>query len=170
LFLRNCYLNFYILEYNPTTGALIRTFVDAAGTDLQRPFRFVFGPDGNLYATSYYNSRIIEFNGTTGAYIRDFVTAGSGGLQGPSDLAFGPDGNLYVVDRLGNDILRYNGQTGAFMDVFVPEGSGGMYAPEEMVFFTPTPAPSTLVMSSILLGMFGVVWSYKRLKRAAMAA
>jgi hypothetical protein len=29
---------------------------------------------------------------------------------------------------------------------------------------TATPAPSTLVMSSILFGMFGAVWSYKRLK------
>ena len=29
---------------------------------------------------------------------------------------------------------------------------------------TATPAPSTLVTSSILLGLFGVVWLYKRLK------
>jgi len=31
--------------------------------------------------------------------------------------------------------------------------------------FSPTPLPSTLVMSSILFGMFGMVWSYKRLRR-----
>ena len=32
------------------------------------------------------------------------------------------------------------------------------------------PEPSTLVLSSILFGMFGVVWSYKRLKRTTAAA
>jgi hypothetical protein len=31
------------------------------------------------------------------------------------------------------------------------------------------PVPSTLVMSSILLGMFGMVWSYRRLKPNATA-
>ena len=35
---------------------------------------------------------------------------------------------------------------------------------------TATPAPSTLVMSSILLGMFGAVWSLKRLKLITAAA
>lgn len=32
------------------------------------------------------------------------------------------------------------------------------------------PAPSSFVMSSIMLGMFGVMWTYRRLKRSAMAA
>jgi len=35
---------------------------------------------------------------------------------------------------------------------------------------TNTPVPSTLVMSSILIGMFGAVWSHKRLKRGMVAA
>ena len=35
---------------------------------------------------------------------------------------------------------------------------------------TATPVPSTLVMSSILFGIFGVVWSYKRLRVAATSA
>jgi hypothetical protein len=39
-----------------------------------------------------------------------------------------------------------------------------------MVTAAATPAPSTLVMSSILFGMFGVVWSYKRFKQTAVAA
>jgi hypothetical protein len=34
----------------------------------------------------------------------------------------------------------------------------------------PVPVPSTVVMSSILFGMFGVVWSYKRLKQTTTAA
>ena len=35
----------------------------------------------------------------------------------------------------------------------------------DATFTIATPAPSTLVMSAILFGMFGVVWSYKRMKR-----
>ena len=35
---------------------------------------------------------------------------------------------------------------------------------------TATPVPSTLVMSLILFGLFGVVWSYKRLKVGAATA
>ena len=35
---------------------------------------------------------------------------------------------------------------------------------------TTTPAPSTLAMLSILFGMFGAVWSYKRLKQTEVAA
>jgi hypothetical protein len=37
---------------------------------------------------------------------------------------------------------------------------------------TPTkiPVPSTLTMLSIMFGMFGMVWSYKRLKHNAIAA
>jgi hypothetical protein len=34
----------------------------------------------------------------------------------------------------------------------------------------PTPVPSTLVMSSILFGMFGVVWTYKKLRQSVLAA
>lgn len=56
-------------------------------------------------------------------------------------------------------------------------GTGSLTSVQEIQNFTftsanpaPTPAPSTLIMSSILFAMFGVVRSYKRLKQTATAA
>ena len=44
------------------------------------------------------------------------------------------------------------------------------HATADPISASATPVPSTLVMSSILFGMFGVAWSYKRMKRSALAA
>jgi sugar lactone lactonase YvrE len=91
----------------------------------------IFGPDGNLYATSGGlnappdSSSVLRFDGKTGQFIDAFVPPGSGGLTGPRALVFGPDGNLYV-NSYGpgpGTVLRYDGTTGTFLDVFVPAGS-----------------------------------------------
>ena len=127
----------------------------------------MFGPDGNLYVTSFGTNQVLRYNGTTGALLGTFVAAGSGGLSLPRGLTFGPDGNLYVGSFGSGDVLRYNGATGAFIDDFVPSGRGGLGGPTFLAFFnastTPAvPEPSAwLLLGSGLAGLAG----WRRMKR-----
>jgi hypothetical protein len=92
--------NLYVGEFSPNggisrydgqTGALIDTFVPAGSGGLNTPSLGVtFGPDNNLYVSSYGNSSVLRYNGQTGAFINTFVFTGSGGLNGPESLTFSP--------------------------------------------------------------------------------
>jgi hypothetical protein len=55
--------------------------------------------------------------------------------------------------------------SGAFTNI-----GNGKEVLQTVVAESPTPEPSTLVISSILSAIFGVVWSHKRLKQTTMAA
>src|SRR2546422_1012284 len=86
------YGNSSVMEYNGTTGAFITTFVPPGSGGLNGPFGLVFGPNGNLFVSSYFNNfSVPEYNGTTGAPMGYFVSPGSGGLSYPIDLTFGPN-------------------------------------------------------------------------------
>ena len=115
-------------------GSFIDAFVSAGSGGLNIPTELVFGPDGNLYVSSFGTDEVLRYNGATGAFINAFVVAGSGGLNQPRGLVFGPDGNLYVNSDVTNEVLRYNGATGAFIDAFVSAGSGGLTRPLGLVF------------------------------------
>jgi WD40 repeat protein len=93
----------------------------------------VYGPDGNLYVSSYNNDIVTRYNGTTGAYMDVFVTSGFV-LRQPTGLTFGPDGNLYVSSFNGARVLRYNGATGTYINTFIAPGSGGLSGPMGLVF------------------------------------
>ena len=123
-----------VLRYDGKTGAFIDAFVPAGSGGLVDPVSLVFGPDSNLYVSSFATRQVLRYNGKTGAFIDAFVPAGSGGLVRPTGLVFGPDSNLYVSGRDNNAVLRYNGQTGVFIDAFVPPGSGGLYGPHDLAF------------------------------------
>jgi hypothetical protein len=65
--------------------------------------------------------------------------------------------NIFNVDRVSGFDIGSNGQSDGVIE-FTLQVSG-----------TAVPEPSTFTMSSILLGMWGIVWSYRRLKRTVSA-
>jgi hypothetical protein len=83
-----------------------------------------------------------------------------------------PDGSFFEIKFSGigsgsGDLGVRLGDTGGGQTLFdnvrvfdtTPPSTGGVI-----------PEPSTFVLSSILFGMFGMVWSYRRLRQTAMAA
>ncbi|MBI1852349.1 MAG: NHL repeat-containing protein [Planctomycetes bacterium] len=107
-----------VLRFDGTSGAPLGTF--AADPNLVNPVGITFGPDGNLYVSSFVTNTVLRFDGTSGAF--DRVFASGGGLRNPMSLAFGNDGNLYVCSASTSQVLRYDGTSGAFIDVFAPAG------------------------------------------------
>ncbi len=124
-----------VLRFNPVTGAPVGSgvFVSDSSVAPHGLSGLTFGPDGNLYVTSYRTHEVRRYDGRTGAPIGSgvFVPAGSAGSLNPSDLQFGPDGNLYVGSGSSDQILRFDGVTGAPLGdgVFVPAGSAGLDGP-----------------------------------------
>ena len=125
-----------VLRFNPATRLFVDVFVVSDGTnDLNRPEGLVFGPDGNLYITSFRadafdTDKVLAFAGpgsmTPGAYVVKIDLAAPEALGGRRAFAqailFGPGGLLYVPIT-GNDpqttgqVRRYNVSTGGF-DLF----------------------------------------------------
>lgn len=106
-----------VLRYDAITRDFRGVFVKPGGGFLHRPFDCTFGPDGNLYVSSWGSDEIRRYN-ANGDLVDIFIESGSGGLNMPNGIAFGPDGNLYVVSG-AQKVMRYNGTTG------VPLGSAG---------------------------------------------
>jgi streptogramin lyase len=123
-----------VRRYDSLTGASFDTFVTKGAGGLDGPQDLVFGPDGNVYISSYYTDEVIRCDGDTGDFVDVFVSRSNGGLSGPISLVFGPDGSLCVTSRKTDQILRYDGETGDFMDVFVSAGSGGLDQPYDLIF------------------------------------
>jgi sugar lactone lactonase YvrE len=122
----------HIIRYDGTTGALVGVFVASGSGGLDGPFGLTFGPDGNLYVSSFYTNSVLKYNGSTGAFLGVFVSAGSGGLGNPIGLTFGPDNNLYVISYNGQKVLRYDGTTGGFIDQFTADST--LNAPIDLDF------------------------------------
>lgn len=118
-----------VLRFDGTTGAFVDRFVwdDPATPDddetggLMGPGAVVFGPDGDLYVSSFDSDAVLRYDGTTGAFKAIFVEAGAGGLDGPdAGMVFGPDGDLYVPGYYSNTVSRFDGTTGAPLGDFTP--------------------------------------------------
>src|SRR5262249_57877920 len=108
---------------------------------LDNPIDLAFGPDGNLYVSSYGTNSVLRYNGATGGFLGTF--ASGGGLNQPLELVFGPDGNLYVSSSGSNSVLRYSGTTGAFLDAIVSSGSGGLARPQGLALLAPAAGAPT---------------------------
>ena len=114
-----------IVKFDADTGASLGVFISSGSGGLNGPTGLTFGPDGDLYVSSFtFNFSVLKYDGETGQFLREFVASGSGGLLTPMDLGFGPDGNLYVVSSYAGGVFRYNGTTGAFIDQFTTDPSG----------------------------------------------
>lgn len=110
-----------IFRFDGRTGANLGRF-DRGGS-LKRPYGIAFGPDNNLYVSSFRSDQILRYNGTTGDFL-DVFASGNGtanGLNGPNDLLFDQNGDLYVTTqgsvadtsgqisyKFPSQVLRYN--------------------------------------------------------------
>jgi serralysin len=116
-----------ILVYDGLSGSFIKALVQDDSTThadetggLFRPYGIAFGPDGNLYVSSFRSDQILRYNGTTGAFI-DVFAQGDGtanGLNGPNGLRF-IDNKLFVTtqgsvaDGAGGIDFRFNSRFSA---------------------------------------------------------
>jgi sugar lactone lactonase YvrE len=144
-----------VLRFNGESGEFLGAFVPRDSGGLYNATGLVFGPDGNLYVSSYTTHSVLRYNGTNGVFIDAFVPASTGGLDSPAGLAFGPDGRLYVCDAFNHVVVRYDGKTGAFVDVLVAPRSGGLSSGPNALTFTPRGPRLQIVRS-----MDGVVLSW----------
>jgi len=101
-------VNKSVLCFNPSTGALIGTFVHPIGGNAY-PSGITFVAGGALYMAD--NSGFIRvFDGTTGAPIATYSCYNPNGVACyPYDLTIGPDGNIYVSDSGSRSVLQFNG-------------------------------------------------------------
>jgi hypothetical protein len=131
-----------VLRFNPSPHAFafIDVFIDDGGGvgHLNRPEGLVFGPDGNLYITSFRadatdNDKILVFNGRNGVLIGgktiDLDQVGRPRAFAQA-LLFGPDGFLFVpITGGGPDtagaVRRYNVVNKTFVNVVCPAAQGG---------------------------------------------
>jgi sugar lactone lactonase YvrE len=145
-----------VLRFDPTTGAFVDVFVASnSKNDLQRPEGRVFGPDGNLYVTSFQKNKgdtdkIDIFAGPQSSRPADFLGAidldrGNQPRAFAQALLFGPEGRLFVpITGSGPDtgeVRRYDVTTGHF-DVFVPSSAlgGALGQPLYLTFGNTDPA------------------------------
>jgi DNA-binding beta-propeller fold protein YncE len=142
-----------ILRYNPDKKVFKDVFTGTANySDFNRPEGLVFGPDGNLYVTSFRASssdtdKILIFAGpgsahpgiSLGQIDLDLVGQPRAFAQA---LLFGPEGFLFVpISGNGPDtgaVRRYNVNTKIF-NVFVPPG-GPLKSPQYLTFGNTDPA------------------------------
>ncbi len=149
-------VNAGVVKINTTNGNET-TFVAAGSGGLSGTQDGAYGPDGNLYLTSFSTSQVLEYNGTTGAFLKVFV----GSVNAPRGIAFGPDGDLYVVDVTDNVVDKYDGVTGAFLSTIA--SGNGLNAPNYLTF-SNVPEPGSLFL--IFLGLAATLGYRRYLFRA----
>jgi len=116
-----------IKRYDGISGAYIGDFVSSGLGGLSRPQGISFGPDGNLYVSSFTNigvSSIKRYNGTTGAYMGDFNVGFSFGFAG--DLTW-RNNVLYAAEfnssAVTGGIHRFD-SSGNHLGLFAATGGG----------------------------------------------
>jgi len=141
-------LNGWVLRFNPETMEFVDIFIESNDVNfLHRPEGLVFGPDGNLYITSFRadandTDKILVFEGKTGVFIKKIDLDKVGEPRAFAQaILFGPEGKLFVpITGNGPDtgtVRRYDVENGTF-DVFVPSGKLG--APLYLTFGNTEPA------------------------------
>lgn len=129
-------LSGYILRFNPRSGKLVDTLVSNPADNpslgctqhLHRPEGLVFGPDNNLYVTSFRaNSgdidRILVFNRKGQCLANKTIELDVAGQDRSfaQALVFGPKGRLFVPMNNTGEVRRYNVNSKTY-DIFVAAG------------------------------------------------
>ena len=132
-----------VLKFDTGTGAYsVVAFNNGDGIadpgetqDLHRPEGLTFGPDGNLYVTSFRADtndidRIVVLNGATGKLQNEIDLDTVGGDRAFAQaILFGPGGDLFVpISGTGPDtgaVRRYNVTTDAYTNFVAPGGPLG---------------------------------------------
>ncbi|MGX9134864.1 hypothetical protein ACWV26_10845 [Rummeliibacillus sp. JY-2-4R] len=142
-----------VLRFNPKTGKFLGVFIESnAINDLNRPEGLVFGPDGNLYITSFRRDekdtdKILIFDGRTGRLLNkiDLDVVGQPRAFAQA-LLFGPEGKLFVP-IMGDDpeqgsVRRYSIHHRNKFDVIIPPASvgGPLMEPWYLTFGNTNPA------------------------------
>jgi sugar lactone lactonase YvrE len=102
-----------IARYDSQTYEFYDFFAPGGSGGLSYPRGMAFGPDGNLYVSSYNTDNVLRYDGTSGEFLGALAW-----VDEPEGLTFGPDGDLYVAARGTNEIRRYDGKTGQPLGVF----------------------------------------------------
>jgi len=99
---------------------------------IKNPQSVIFGPDDNLYVSSFDTDEILRFDGTTGKFIDVF--ASSGGLDGPVGMLFDDStSSLFVSSKNSNQIFKYDSKTGDFLEIFVDNDNDVLQKPESLI-------------------------------------
>ena len=154
-----------ILRFDGGSGVFIDTFVGDDPTTsinetggLLRPYELAFGPDGNLYVSSFLSDQILRYDGQTGAFIDVFAEGNGepGGLNGPNGLLFVGD-ELYVTTQ--GSIATEDPDTGEVVASFAAGLPSQILRYDSLeagsapkVFAAPDPSPDSFGFVS-LLGM-----------------
>src|SRR5262249_27034289 len=78
-----------VLRYDGRTGAFLDVFVPpGSGSRLDSSADLAFGPDGNLYVSSYDTDEVLRYDGRTGAFLDGVVPAGPPPGGRITDLVF----------------------------------------------------------------------------------
>src|SRR5262249_55730879 len=132
-----------VMRFDPVSGAWIDDFVKSDPTnDLNRPEGLVFGPDGNLYITSFTRDpsnsstavtdteKFLDFEGKTGKYIGKIAPDKVGQPRTfPKAILFGPAGKLFVSIENTGEIREYDASPGAFTQASYTPGSYQSFFP-----------------------------------------
>ena len=117
--------------YNENTESTFKdVFVD--DDKIKNPQSLVFGPDKNLYVSSFDTDEILRFDGTTGEFIDVF--ASRSGLDGPVGILFDENtSSFFVTSNNNNKIFQYHSKDGSFLNIFANEGNEIILRPESIV-------------------------------------
>ncbi len=148
------YVSARTLKMDGLGGAVLRfhaaTFADVLVDDaggigqLNRPEGLAFGPDGNLYVTSFSagpgDTDAVRIYRPDGTFLDKIDLYSSGQPRAFAQaLLFGPGGNLFVPITNTGEVRRYDVESGSY-DVVVPAGTVDLLQPWYLTFGNTDPS------------------------------
>ncbi|MCA9278671.1 MAG: NHL repeat-containing protein [Phycisphaeraceae bacterium] len=109
-----------IVRYEWPSGLVKDHFVGTGLTNLNAPYKAVYGPDGDLYVSGTLSNNVQKYNGQTGQSLGEIISPGAGGLSTPLGLTFGVDNMLYICSGTNDRVKRWDPNTGVVSDFIVP--------------------------------------------------